>query len=63
MTQRDSDLLLHIIQYCQKAESYLSRCEYVWNTLTEDLPVLQQTCQVMLKPSEEKQQTGDQQKK
>jgi len=107
MTQRDLDILGHIIQYCEKTQSYLERCgndqslfmqdsmcqdaccmciaqigelsgllsdelkdahpelpwraikdtrnfyvhnygsvnmEYVWNTLTEDLPVLKQTC-------------------
>ena len=111
MTQRDSDLLNRIIRYCEKAESYLDRCEnnreqflldsmcqdaccmciaqigelsglltdevkndhpevpwravkdtrnfyvhnygsvnmeYVWNTLTEDLPVLRKTCEKII---------------
>ncbi|MBQ6383959.1 MAG: DUF86 domain-containing protein [Clostridia bacterium] len=111
MTQRDSDLLNHIIRYCEKAKSYLARCEngkdqfmrdsmcqdaccmciaqigelsgllsddlknahpelpwraikdtrnfyvhnygsvnmeYVWNTLTEDLPILQKVCESII---------------
>ena len=111
MTQRDSDLLNHIISYCLKTRSYLERCknnkeafmqdamcqdaccmciaqigelsglltdelkkahpelpwraikdtrnfyvhnygsvnmEYVWNTLTEDLPVLQAECEAII---------------
>ncbi len=111
MTQRDSELINHIIRYCEKSRLYMSRCdndknkfmqdpmcqdaccmciaqigelssllseelknqhaelpwraikdtrnfyvhqygdvnmEYVWNTLTEDLPVLQSICESII---------------